>query len=223
MDSNTIPERRRTSLPAAGHDWALPLYDPLVMLIGGDPTRSVLVDRAAIRPGDRVLEIGCGTGSLLLRIKRRHPDAEVVGLDPDPKALARASQKAARAAVAIQLDEGFADDLPYPDASFDRVFSSFMLHHLPDDEKARALREARRVLRPRGSLHLLDFAGAHARAADFLARRGHSPRRSRGDADDRVLALMSEAGFADARRVGRGALLFGLLGIGYYQAAVPGR
>jgi ubiquinone/menaquinone biosynthesis C-methylase UbiE len=81
----------------------------------------------------------------------------VVGLDPDPKALAIAKRKAQRAGLAIQLDQGFSDGLPYPDASFDRVFSSLMFHHLKAEEKAATLREVRRVLRPGGSLHLLDF------------------------------------------------------------------
>jgi ubiquinone/menaquinone biosynthesis C-methylase UbiE len=123
-------EARKTYVPAAGHHWFLALYDPLVTLLGGDKTRRALAEQAALRPGQRVLEIGCGTGSLVLEIKRLHPDVEVVGLDPDPKALVRARRKAGRAAVSIQFDQGYSDELPYPDASFDRVFSSFMLHHL---------------------------------------------------------------------------------------------
>src|SRR6266478_2037249 len=120
----------RSYLPAAGHDWSLPLYDPMVKLLGGDAARAVLLDQAAVRPADRVLDIGCGTGTLAVLIKRRYPAVEVVGLDPDPRALARARRKAQRAALSIQLDRGFADELPYADGSFDRVFSSFMLHHL---------------------------------------------------------------------------------------------
>src|SRR6266481_5484920 len=115
----------RTYLPAAGHDWFLPLYDPFVKLLGGDRARRTLLDHAAIRPNHRVLDIGCGTGTLVLLIKRLHPDADVVGLDPDPKALARSRRKAERATVRIQFDRGFADALPYPEASYDRVFSSF--------------------------------------------------------------------------------------------------
>lgn len=125
-----MEEYGRTYLPAAGHDWALPFYDTIVKLFGFDRARRTLVNQAAIRPGHHVLDIGCGTGSLVTLIKRLHPDVEVVGLDPDPKALARARRKAAGTAVSIQFDQGFSDELPYPEASFDRVFSSFMLHHL---------------------------------------------------------------------------------------------
>src|SRR5438270_8100613 len=123
-----MTESSRTYLPAAGHDWLLPLYDPIVKLLGGDAARRALLEQACIRPGQRILDIGCGTGSLVVLIKRQHPDVDVVGLDPDPKALARGRHKAARASVSIQFDQGFADALPYTDAAFDRVFSSFMFH-----------------------------------------------------------------------------------------------
>src|ERR671934_666261 len=121
--TETIAEPRRGYLPAAGHDWFLPLYDPFVKLFGGDEARRALLDQATIPPGSHVLDIGCGTGTLLLLIKQLHSDVGVVGLDPDPKALARARRKVERAGVAIQLERGFSDELPHPDASFDLVFS----------------------------------------------------------------------------------------------------
>jgi ubiquinone/menaquinone biosynthesis C-methylase UbiE len=102
---------------------------------------------------------GCGTGSLVVLVRQLFPDAEVVGLDPDEKALARATRKAQRAATNIQFDRGFSDALEYRDASFDRVFCSFMFHHLQRDEKERTLRAIARVLKADGSLHLLDFGG----------------------------------------------------------------
>ena len=77
----------------------------------------------------------------MVLIKCCHPDVDVVGLDPDPKALTRARQKAEREGVSIQLDRGFSDELPYPEASFDLVFSSRIFHHLPGDEKGPTLRE----------------------------------------------------------------------------------
>jgi ubiquinone/menaquinone biosynthesis C-methylase UbiE len=54
----------KTYLPAAGHDWLLPLYDPIVKLLGGDAARRALLDQACIQPGQRVLDIGCGTGAV---------------------------------------------------------------------------------------------------------------------------------------------------------------
>ncbi len=212
-------ESRRIYIPAAGHDWFLPLYDPIVKLLGGDPARRTLLDQAAIRPSHRVLDIGCGTGSLLMLIKRLHPDVGVVGLDPDPKALARARRKAERAAISIQFDRGFSDELPYPEASFDRVFSSFMFHHLRLDEKEKTVREVRRVLEPGGFFHMLDIGGPESSADGFLARLLHSSHRLRDNVEGRILALMSQAGFTDPKKVSQRAMLFGR--IAYYQASVP--
>ena len=112
----------KTYLPAAGHDWLLPLYDPFVKLVGGEVARRTLLDQATIKPGFRVLDIGCGTGTLAILIKRLHPGVEVVGLDPDPNALARAKGKAERVGISIRLDKGFADELPYENASCSPTF-----------------------------------------------------------------------------------------------------
>ncbi len=214
-----MTEPRRTYLPAAGHDWFLPFYDPLVKLLGGDQARRALLDQAAIRPGHRVLDIGCGTGTLVVLIKHRHPDVEVVGLDPDPRALARGRRKAERAGVSIQFDQGFSDELPYPEASFDRVVSSFMFHHLPPDEKEKTLREVRRVLKPGGALHLLDFGGPEAGPEGFLAHLLYSSHRLRDNAESRIVTLMRQAGLADPTQIDHRAMLF--FRIAYYQASVP--
>ena len=126
---------RRTYLPAAGSDWLLPFYDPFTRLFGIEAVHRQLIEQAGISPGDRVLEIGCGTGNLSILAKRLQPAAEVIGIDPDPKALSRARRKAKRAGQAVAFDRGFSEELPYPDGSFDKVLSAFMFHHLPPDTK----------------------------------------------------------------------------------------
>jgi ubiquinone/menaquinone biosynthesis C-methylase UbiE len=211
-------EARRTYLPAAGHAWFLPFYDPLVKLLGGDSARRRLLDRAGLRSGHRILDIGCGTGSLAVLTKRVHPDVEVVGLDPDPAALGRGRRKARRAGVSIRFDEGFADELPYSEASFDRVFSSFMFHHLEPSEKESTLCEVRQVLKPGGSLHMLDFGGSETGRHGFLGHLLHSSQPLRDNSESRILALMSQARLSDARKVGQQTMLF--LSIAYYQACV---
>jgi ubiquinone/menaquinone biosynthesis C-methylase UbiE len=150
---------RRTYLPAAGHAWSLPVYDPITTLLGIDSARRTLLGQAVLRPGHRVLDLSCGTGTLVVQLKLHHPEVDVVGVDADPKALARARRKAKRARVPVQFDAGFGDALPYPTGSFDRVLSSFVLHYLETEEKEPTLREIRRVLKVGGTLHLLDFGG----------------------------------------------------------------
>jgi ubiquinone/menaquinone biosynthesis C-methylase UbiE len=213
-----MEEPQKTYLPGMGHNWLLPLYDPLQKLLGFEPIHRQLIEQADIRPKHRVIEIGCGTGNLSISIliKRLHPQADVVGLDPDPKALARARRKAEREAISVQLDRGFAEELPYPDASFDRVFSAFMYHHLEPDEKEKTLHEARRVLKPSGSLHLLDFGGAKARSDGFIARLLHRSELLRDNFRDRIPTFMREAGFADRTEVAHQITIFGR--VTYYRA-----
>ena len=209
-------DTHRTYLPAAGHDWALPLYDPLVKLLGGERTRQALIDQARLPSATQVLDVGCGTGTLTVLIARLHPHLQVVGLDPDRSALIRATLKADHAAVSIQFDCGFAAALPYPDASFDRVFSSFMLHHLGAEERATALREAKRVLRPGGSLHLLDFAPPPRGTSGRLLRWLHANHRLKDNTEERVITLMRDVGFSIARVVSRDTMFVWRLS--YYEA-----
>lgn len=206
----------RQYLPAAGHDWALPLYDPLTRLLGVDSARRALLDQAALRPGFSVLDVGCGTGTLAVMIKRLHPKVEVIGLDPDPRALARAKRKADRAGVSVRFDQGFADALGYPDRRFDRVFSSMMFHHLEAHEQQGMLLEIRRVLQPGGRLELLDFEGPDSDRHGRLSRLFHSHRRLRGNSPDRIVTLLARAGFADGRLIQSRRTLFGR--IGFFQA-----
>lgn len=197
----TVDGPRQDYVPGMGHHRLLPLYDPLQRLLGVPAAHRRLVDQASIGPGHRVLEIGCGTGNLALLVKRLHPGTEVVGLDPDPKALGRARRKAGREALAVRLDRGFAEELPYPDASFDRVLSAFMFHHLGPEAKGKALREVRRVLKPGGSVHLLDVGSGTGRPAGFFARLAHRSERLRDNVGDRIPTLLREAGFADAKEI----------------------
>jgi ubiquinone/menaquinone biosynthesis C-methylase UbiE len=188
----------RAYLPAAGRDAFLWLYDPLTRLLGVQKIFGALLDQAALQPGQAVLDVGCGTGTLAVKIKRLHPTVEVTGLDPDPKALARAGAKATRAGTAVRFDRGFADALEYGDGTFDRVFSSMMLHHVRRDDKPKVLAEIRRVLKPGGSLEFLDIAP---------------------DGEDRMLRRLQDAGFTDIRRVGDRKLLFGR--VAFHQARRP--
>jgi ubiquinone/menaquinone biosynthesis C-methylase UbiE len=215
----TMAKSERAYIPAAGRDLFLPLYDFITKLMGADEARRALLAQANLEPGHRVLDIGCGTGTLVAELKREFPEVEVVGLDPDAKALARARRKANSAAVSIQFDQGFSHALPYSSASFDRVFSSFMLHHLPDDEKDETFREIVRVLKPGGRLLLLDFEAPESTKHRFLSRVLHSHAHLKGNSQSRILSRMKRAGFGYAKKTGERAVLFGLTRAGYYEAS----
>jgi ubiquinone/menaquinone biosynthesis C-methylase UbiE len=217
MSSETTEPPRKDFLPAAGHDLFLPLYDPLVSFLGFDRARRELLLQANIKPGQHILDIGCGTGTLAVLLKRQYAAVEVVGLDPDPKALRRAKTKIRRAAVSVQLDQGFADELPYKEESFDRVFSSFMFHHLEGQDREKTVREVLRVLKPGGSFHLLDFVSDHA-SHGFLHRLVRSHAELKDNTDERILQLMNVAGFTSAEKVREGSMFFGVLRMAYYRA-----
>jgi ubiquinone/menaquinone biosynthesis C-methylase UbiE len=213
----TTTESQRPFLPGMGLDWLLPLYDPFTRLLGLDGARRELLRQADLRPGQRVLDIGCGTGGLIVLAKRLSPEVEAIGLDPDPKALARAERKAQRAGVHVTFERGFSDALDFGEASFDRVFSSFMFHHLERHEKARTLLAVRRVLKPDGSLHLLDFDGPDT-AGHRTHRRGvHSHHRLAVNNERTILSLFSESGLTNATRTEQRAVV-GLVRIAYYRA-----
>ena len=210
---------QREFLPAAGRDVFLPLYDPLVSLMGFGRAVQELISQANIERAHSVLDVGCGTGTLIVMLKRRYSAVEVVGVDPDSKALQRARKKVGRAGVSVQLDHGFADELPYGEQSFDRVFSSFMFHHLDEDERERTSREVLRVLKPGGSFHLLDFV-SNETSHGFFERlfAGHALMKT--NTSERILQLITRAGFTNVMKVKERSMLFGLMRTSYFRATV---
>ncbi|HEY8339482.1 MAG TPA: class I SAM-dependent methyltransferase [Egibacteraceae bacterium] len=186
--------QRHQHLPGLGRPWLTPLYDLASWVFGVGALHQRVLDDARIGPGDRVLEIGCGTGNLALRAARLQPRAAVTGLDPDPAALAIARRKARRRRVSATFDQGVAEDLPYADGAFDVVLSSLMLHHIDAESRLQVLREARRVLVPGGQLVLADISGPPAEPRGLLARLHPGPRARDGLGED-LPALLGDAGF----------------------------
>ncbi len=208
---------RHDYLPAAGHDVLLPAYDLLTRLLGMKRVYDTLIAQAELGDCRRVLEIGCGTGNLSIRVKRAHPSVEVIGSDPDPLALRRAQRKAF-GLNGIRFERGYAQHLPYADGEFDRVLSSMMLHHLDNDAKTAAAAEIFRVLRPGGRLHLVDIGDMTAR--DGLAARliRHS-RHAAGNLGDAIPRLLRTAGFDCTQVATQRQRVVGRLT--YYRATRP--
>ncbi len=167
-------------IPAFRFNLLTPLFDPMARWLMRELTfKRRLIEEADIAPASRVLDLGSGTGTLTILVKQMHPTADVVGIDGDPNILAISRAKAPQRHVDVRFDEGLASELPYPDASFDRVLSSLVFHHLTTENKERTLREILRVLKPGGALLIVDFgrpqnalAGAMAQLAQHLEPTG---------------------------------------------------
>ena len=141
------------------------LYDWYNNLGGfGEAFRRRIVDEALLKPGDRVLDCGCGTGTLAVVAKRIvGPGGRVEGIDLSKDQLKIATKKAIAEGLDIEFQEGSIDELPFRDNEFDAVFSTLMLHHVPEEVKKGAFREMRRVLKPGGKIVIADFGPpAHA-------------------------------------------------------------
>jgi ubiquinone/menaquinone biosynthesis C-methylase UbiE len=141
------------------------LYDLIVWLdFRGQEKRyrQMIANLARLQPGEAVLDVGCGTGTLALVAKTCVGETgRVCGIDPSPRLLTGAQRKAARARLSIEFQRARIEQLPFPDQSFDVVLSTFMMHHLPDDLKRQGLSEIVRVLGPAGRLLMIDFATPH--------------------------------------------------------------
>lgn len=173
------------------------LYDFLMLLLTRGRSRAYrrdVLDLAGIGPGDRVLDIGCGTGTQAIAAWRRiQPQGSVVGVDISGKMLAAARRKARRIGLDIPFQKADAVRLPFDAGRFDVVTITTVMHMIPERERDLALKEASRVLRPGGRLLLVDYAGDPAKRRHLSAR--HGPH---GRFDLHALrGSMIEVGFTD--------------------------
>jgi ubiquinone/menaquinone biosynthesis C-methylase UbiE len=199
-------------IPALSFRWLTPLYDPLLKWVMGEESfKRNLLMQAKIRPGMNVLDLGCGTGTLTLMVKRAHPDVNITGLDGDPQVLEIAREKSR--GLQIQWDQGFVTALPYPDSVFDMVVSSLVIHHLDTDDKQRALAEIYRVLKPQGELHILDFGAPHSFSARFMTIFMRRLEKAADNFAGLILQFIAEAGFSSVRETEHFITVFGPLSL----------
>jgi ubiquinone/menaquinone biosynthesis C-methylase UbiE len=204
-------------IPALSHDWLTPLYDSLISWTMPESTfKQRLIEQTRIKKGHRVLDLGCGTATLTLLIKQTHPDATVVGIDGDFRILGIAKEKANKAAFGIALDQGMVFALPYGDASFDRVVSSLVLHHLTRENKIATLNEVHRALRAGGELHIADFGkpqNALMRVASYPWQLFDGFKTTMDNVKGLLPELMRSAGFVEVHESVRYMTLFGTLSL----------
>ena len=174
-----VDENRATKSPGLIIRWPA-RYDWLVWLLtlGRERAfREKLVALARLAPGEAVLDVGCGTGTLAITARRQvGPSGTVHGIDASPEMIARAERKARTADVEVAFKIGSAQNLPFADAQFDAVTLTVMLHHLPRKGREECAREVRRVLKPGGRALVVDFGGPTRKRKGILAhlhRHGH--------------------------------------------------
>ncbi|MCQ3973432.1 MAG: methyltransferase type 11 [Anaerolineae bacterium] len=210
-------------IPALRYEGLTRFYDTVMDSMMRESTfKQALVRQARVAKRQRVLDLGCGTATLTLLIKETHPETQVTGLDGDPKAFEIARDKVARSGLAVALDEGMAFNLPYPDNSFDRVFSSLLFHHLTREDKERTLKEVHRVLRPGGALHVADWGKASSvfmRLAFFLVQFLDGFKTTGDNVNGLLPDFFKKAGLQDSQETARYVTMFGTLAL--YTAWKP--
>lgn len=170
-------------------------YDLLVSLftLGRERAfREKMLNCARLQPGEVVLDVGCGTGTLAILARQQVGAAGAVyGIDASPEMIARAARKARRKGVQVSFKVAAAQALPFPDAQFDVVLTTLMLHHLPRLSRQQLAREIRRVLNPGGRVLAIDFGEAgHGRKVLL----GHLHRPHGHTKLQDMVGLLSEAG-----------------------------
>lgn len=170
-------------------------YDFLMgmAMYGGERAfREKVLRLARLEAGESVLDVGCGTGTLAVAAKRRvGPMGIVCGIDASPEMIARAGKKAEKAGIEVIFKKEIAQSLPFPDAEFEVVLSTLMLHHLPEKARQQCAHEIRRVLKQGGRVLTVDYGESSGKKSSFFLhfhhRYGHVDLRE-------IIAVLSEAG-----------------------------
>lgn len=208
-------------IPVLSFRWLTWIYDPLLKWGMREETfKRTLIEQANIKAGMKVLDLGCGTGTLTVMLKQMSPDARITGLDADKEVLEIARSKTEQSGVDLQLNLGMAYSLPYSDGTFDKVVSSLVIHHLTSADKRRAFQEVLRVLSPGGSFHIVDFGPPYNRLTKVQAFFMQNLEEAADNFKGNILAMLQESGFeAEITKVMN--TIFGP--IAFYHAVKPNR
>lgn len=218
------PDGGGAYVPALGYSWLTDAYDSVVRLTTREHTfKRALISQTRVAAGHRVLDIGCGTGTLAIWLKHDEPQAEVTGVDGDPRILMIAERKARATQTSIRYDRALSYELPYSDGQFDRVVSSLFFHHLSPGAKRATAREILRVLRPGGELHVADWgvpANALMRVLFVLVQLLDGIRNTQENVSGQLPAIFRDAGFSGVEQRASFATMFGTMAL--YAASKPG-
>ena len=198
--AHTQSEKVMTAASGEQHPSGIVLHSPifydltvwLAMLGKERAFRERLLQLARVKEGERLLDVGCGTGTLAIAAKRHvGQSGAIYGVDASPEMLTRAEKKARKANLEVLFRSGLAEALPFQDSFFDVALSTVMLHHLHAKTRRQCAAEIRRILKPGGRVFAADFEGFSNQKRTFLSH-FHRPHGHVRKSD--IIALLSEAG-----------------------------
>jgi len=210
-----MPNSTNHYVPALRFRWLTRIYDPVVAITTRESVfRSRLLGQVNAPNNARILDLGCGTGTLARLLCEKYPHASVSGLDGDPEILAIARNKTKQTGETISFDEGLSFEMPYLDSSFDTVVSTLFFHHLTRENKLQTLSEVLRVLKPGGMLHICDWgrpSNAFLRFMFLLVQALDGFDVTRDHAKGRLPGFIRDAGFDESGIKGSLATMLGTL------------
>jgi ubiquinone/menaquinone biosynthesis C-methylase UbiE len=216
-----MDDKKEQYIPALSYRWLTRFYDPIIGFTMRESTfKRRMVGQAKIRVNQRVLDLGCGTATLTIQIKKNNPGAEVVGLDGDTKVMGIARMKISESNLDINLRWGMAYDLPFPDSYFDHVFSSLLFHHLTNENKSRTIQEVFRVLRPGRMFYLTDFGRPGNKLMYLSSLIMRRLEETTGNFEGLLPIMLGKAGFDQISEYARYMTIFGSISL--YNAHKPG-
>ncbi|WP_246398364.1 class I SAM-dependent methyltransferase [Mycobacterium vicinigordonae] len=189
--------------PAAGNPKYTKHYDTVIALLTREQRwRSAAIAQLGLQPGDVVADIGCGTGSLAIMIKRHQPAARVIGVDPDPEVLQIARGKVRKAGVDVEFVQGMGDKAAelVGRGRADKAVSSLVLHQCPVPMKEAIIANMFALLRPGGDLVIADYGLQRSALMRFgfrFVQRVDGKADTQPNADGILPELIEQAGFVD--------------------------
>ncbi len=202
-------------IPALKYHFLTPFYDLIIRILMPEiKVKNQILEFAEIGNGEKLLDFGCGTGTSLIIGKKRFPETQFIGLDVDSAILAIAEQKIGKQELDINLICSQNPELPFENNSSDKVISSWVFHHLTKDEKIRAFKEIKRILKPKGLFILADWgkpSNTFMCALFTIVQLFDNFETTQDGKSGKIPNLLKEAGFMHVEELKTTNTLFGTL------------